>query len=191
MDSTSDSTDKSGLLTGGYAVLVRIAQVAGALSFMSGLAIAGAEYYNSKRDKQVEQALTLSRQYNNPPFSAYRENIDRAIGNHSDLINASVSDADKLASAINEIIAKEKIGPDLVFVMDFYDVAAYCIAKRICDGDITYDLFYKRARQLYVTFYQYIQARRNISTAEDFGSGLETFARFAQAGAVTSETATK
>jgi hypothetical protein len=186
-----NSTSKSGLLTGGYTVLVRIAQVAGALSFISGLVIATGEYYSSKRDKQVEQALTLSRQYNNMPFSAYRENIDRAISNNSELINTSASEEQKLERTMNEIIQKEKIGPDLVFVMDFYDVAAYCIAKRICDSDITYDLFYKRAKQLYITFYQYIQARRNISTAEDFGSGLEAFARFKPADATASEAAKK
>ena len=59
--------------------------------------------------------------------------------------------------------------------MDFFDGVTICVINNICDAHTTSQLFAGRAKDLYITFYQYIKARRKGPTST-FAIGLETVA---------------
>ena len=158
----------------GFNLLLNIAKVAGAISLIYGVVFGMFQFFESKKEKRIEESLALFRQFNNAPFTEYRKNINVAIIGSSTAIFEAASDENKLAVTMANVVRNGKIETDLVLVMDFFDGVVYCAAKNICDTDISYDLFYARARELYVTFYQYIQAQRSSFAGNDFGAGLET-----------------
>lgn len=157
-----------------YGLLLNVAKLAGVLSLAYGVGFGIFQYFEAKKEKRIEQSLALFRQFNNPPFTDYRKNISvTVIGNSAQLIEAA-SDEKKLGEAIATMVRQGKIETDLSLVMDFFDGVVYCAAKNICDADISYDLFYARAKEIYLSFYQYIQAQRSSFAGNEFGAGLET-----------------
>ncbi len=161
----------------GYEFLVNAAKIAGVLSLIYGVGFGVFQYFETKKEKRVEQSLALFKQFNNPPFTDYRRSINTAVIGNSALIYEAASDEKKLTEAIDTMVRKGGIATDLILVMDFFDGVVYCAAKNICDADISYDLFYSRAKELYVSFYQYIEAQRNSFAGNDFGAGLETLVK--------------
>ena len=158
-----------------YDFLVDAAKVAGVISLIYGVAFGVFQFYETKKEKRIEELLQLFRQFNNPPFTDYRRHINIAIiDNRQEIANAA-ADEKQLTAAIISMVQKAKLETDLAFVFNFFDTVVYCAAKNICDLDIVLDLFYPSARELYVPFYQYIQAQQN--TFNDFGVGVETLVR--------------
>ena len=162
----------------GFDVVLEVAKGIGALSVIYGVAFGIYQYNDAKQEKRVEQSLSLFRQFNNAPFTQYRTKINDSLLNNSEKIYNAASNVDQLTTTMATIVRNDKIATDLVLVMDFFDGVAYCAAKRICDPGISYDLFYARGRELYVTFYQYIKAQRNSFAGNDFGAGLETLVKY-------------
>jgi hypothetical protein len=162
-----------------YEFLLNTAKIAGALSLIYGVGFGIFQYYESKAEKRIAETLSLFRQFNNAPFTGYRQRINIAlIDNRTDIANAA-TDEKQLAAMISSVVRKEKLEPDLAFVLNFFDTVVYCAAKNICDPNVTYDLFYPGARELYVPFYQYIQAQQNSFNA--FGVGVETLVKIKRA----------
>jgi hypothetical protein len=158
-----------------YDFLFNIAKVAGGLSLIYGVAFGVFQYYETKKEKRIEESLQLFRQFNNAPFTDYRKRINIAvIDNRQDIADAA-ADEKQLAAAVMKIVQKEKLETDLAFMFNFFDTVVYCAAKNICDPDIILDLFYPSARELYVPFYQYIQTQQN--SFNEFGVGVETLVR--------------
>ena len=164
-----------------YEFLLNTAKVAGVLSLIYGVGFGIFQYYESKTEKRVAESLSLFRQFNNAPFTGYRQRINIAlIDNRTEIANAA-TDEKQLAATIGNVVRKEKLEPDLAFVFNFFDTVVYCAAKNICDPDVTFDLFYPSARELYIPFYQYIQAQQN--SFNDFGLGIQTLIKLKQATA--------
>jgi hypothetical protein len=162
-----------------YDFLLNTAKVAGVLSLIYGVGFGIFQYYESKAEKRVAESLSLFRQFNNAPFTGYRQRINIAlIDNRTEIANAA-TDEKQLAAAIGNVVRKEKLEPDLAFVFNFFDTVVYCAAKNICDPDVTFDLFYPNARELYIPFYQYIRAQQN--SFNDFGLGIQTLIKLKQA----------
>jgi len=160
-----------------YGGLIRLAQVAGALSLISGVTWGVYQYHKNKQEKQLEQTFTLFRQFNNSPYAEYREKIRNALEKNRDKLLSAAVDEEKLEAAVTEIVASEKISNEIYQIMDFYDGLVYCVVSRNCDPKTTYRLFYSRARETYNNFYQYIILERNSSDLKELGTGLETVAR--------------
>jgi len=158
-----------------YDLLLNTAKVAGVLSLIYGVGFGIFQYYESKKEKRIEESLSLFRQFNNAPFTDYRKRINIAIIDHRTEIASAASDEKQLAATIMNVVRQEKLETDLAFVLNFFDGVVYCAAKNICDPDISYDLFYASARELYVPFYQYIQSQRD--SFNDFGAGIETLVK--------------
>jgi hypothetical protein len=161
-----------------YRRCLELGKLAGALAVIFGLPYGIWQYLESKQDKRVEQTLALFRQYNSPPFISYREHISKAIMKNRKEILEAAKDEDQLKTLINEVLVKENIELDTWLVMDFFDGVLACIKNKLCDPEVTYDLFSCRAQDVFLTFYQYIAEQR--STTVHFGDGLETIARARQ-----------
>ena len=112
------------------------------------------------------------------PFTGYRNDIDIALIDNRKEIADAASDEKKFAATIADVVRKSKLEAELAFVFNFFDTVVYCAAENICDPDVTYDLFYAGAQELYIPFYQYIQAQRN--SFNDFGLGVETLVKLKQ-----------
>ena len=161
-----------------YDFLLNMAKVAGVLSLIYGVGFGIFQYYESKQEKRIEESLSLFRQFNSAPFTEYRKNIDIALIDNRKEIADAATDEVKLAAAIMGVVRKQKLEAELSFVFNFFDTVVYCAAKNICDPGVTYDLFYASAQELYIPFYQYIQAQRN--SFNDFGLGIETLVKLRQ-----------
>ncbi len=155
-----------------YDFLLNAAKVAGVISLIYGVGFGIFQYYEAKKEKRIEESLSLFRQFNTAPFTDYRRNISIALVDNRQEIADAASDEKLLAAAIASVVRKANLEAEVAFVFNFFDTVVYCAAKNICDPDVTYDLFYASANELYVPFYQYIQAQRN--SFNDFGLGVET-----------------
>ncbi len=151
-----------------YSGLVRLAQVAGALSLISGVTWGVYQYHKNKQEKQLEQTLGLFRQFNNPPYAEYREKIRNALEKNRDKLLSAAVDEEKLEVAVTEIVTSENISNEIYLIMDFYDGLVYCVVTRNCDPKTTYNLFHSRARETYNNFYQYIVLQRNTTTLQEW-----------------------
>lgn len=158
-------------------IVVMAAKAVGFISVVSGIVFATLQYVESKQEKRIEQSLALFRQFNTTPYTDYRKKINVVIIDHTQDIFDAASDEEKLAATMQMVVRNNKIETDIGLVMDFFDGVVYCAAKNICDPQISYDLFYARGRELYVTFYQYIKAQRGSFAGNDFGAGLETLVK--------------
>ncbi|MGH6665742.1 MAG: DUF4760 domain-containing protein [Pseudolabrys sp.] len=155
-----------------YDLLLNVAKVAGAISLIYGVGFGIFQYYETKKEKRIEESLALFRQFNSAPYTDYRKHINiLAVDNRKEIEDAA-SDEKQLTEAIVNIVRREKLEAELAFVLNFYDTVVYCAAKNICDPDIILDLFYPSARELYLPFYQYIQAQQ--TSFNDFGLGIAT-----------------
>ena len=161
-----------------YDFLLNTAKVAGVLSLVYGVGFGIFQYYEAKKEKRIEESLSLFRQFNSMPFTGYRNDIDIALIDNRKEIADAASDEKKFAATIADVVRKSKLEAELAFVFNFFDTVVYCAAKNICDPDVTYDLFYAGAQELYIPFYQYIQAQRN--SFNDFGLGVETLVKLKQ-----------
>ncbi len=158
-----------------YDFLLNTAKVAGVLSLAYGVGFGVFQYHESKREKRIEETLSLFRQFNNPPYTEYRKRVDIALAaNAAEIANAAGDEA-QLAMAIKKVMQKEQAEPDLAFIFNFFDTVVYCAAKNICDPDITFDLFHASAHRRYAQFYQYIHAQRN--SYNEYGAGAETLVK--------------
>jgi hypothetical protein len=162
-----------------YDFLLNTAKVAGVISLIYGVGFGIFQYYESKKEKRIEESLSLFRQFNNAPFTEYRKHINIVLIDNRKEIADAASDEKQLTVTIMSVVRKEKLEADLAFVFNFFDTVVYCAAKNICDPDVTYDLFYAGAQELYIPFYQYIQAQRN--SFNDFGLGVETLVKLKNA----------
>jgi hypothetical protein len=59
--------------------------------------------------------------------------------------------------------------------MDFFDGVLVCVKTRLCDQEVSRELFACRAQDVFLIFYQYIAEQR--ASAASFGEGLEAIAR--------------
>lgn len=158
-----------------YDFLLNTAKVAGVLSLIYGVGFGIFQYYESKAEKRISETLSLFRQFNTAPFTGYRQRINIAlIDNRAKIANAA-ADEKQFAATIRNVVRAERLEPDLSFVFNFFDTVVYCAAKNICDPDVTYDLFYPSAVELYVPFYQYIRAQQN--SFNTFGVGVQTLVK--------------
>lgn len=164
-----------------YDFLLNTAKVAGVLSLIYGVGFGIFQYYESKAEKRISETLSLYRQFNTSPFTVYRQRINIALIENRKEISDAVANEKELAAAIRNVVRSEKLEPDLAFMFNFFDTVVYCAAKNICDPDVTYDLFYPSAVELYVPFYQYIEAQQNSFNA--FGVGVVTLIKLKQSGA--------
>ncbi len=160
-------------------LLLNVAKVAGAISLIYGVGFGIFQYYESKNEKRIEESLALFRQFNNAPYTDYRKHINiLAIDNRKEIEDAA-GDEKQLTEVITNIVRREKLEAELAFVLNFYDTVVYCAAKNICDPGIILDLFYPSARELYLPFYQYIQAQQ--TSFNDFGLGIATLIKLKSA----------
>lgn len=160
-----------------YRWLAGLGKVAGALTFLFGIPYGVSQYLARQQDARISQTLELFKEFNTAPFSSYRTNITKAvIGNNAVIADASLKGPDALQSAILNIVDKAGIETDLVMTMDFFDALYTCIDQNLCDPDMSQRLFSPRARELFKTFYQYIEQRRN-SAGADYGIGLQLVAQ--------------
>jgi hypothetical protein len=158
-----------------YKRCLELGKLAGALAVIFGIPYGIWQYLENKQDKRVEQTLALFRQYNSAPFITYRERISNAVAKNKKVISDAAKDEDQLKIAINEILIKEDIERDLWLVMDFFDGVLVCVKTRLCDQEVSRELFSCRAQDVFLIFYQYIAEQR--ASAVSFGEGLETIAR--------------
>jgi hypothetical protein len=164
-----------------YDLLLNIAKVAGAISLIYGVGFGIFQYYESKKEKRIEESLALFRQFNNTPFTDYRKRINIVVIDNRKEIADAAGDEKQLTAAIVGVVRREKLEAELAFVLNFYDTVVYCAAKNICDPNIILDLFYPSARELYLPLYQYIQAQQ--SSFNDFGVGIATLIKLKSSNA--------
>jgi hypothetical protein len=167
--------------SGSYNALTRIGKVAAALSLVYGIAYGWFQFIQAKKDRRVEQSLTMFRQFHNSPFTGYREKINNALIKHKQRIIEAAASEEALEKKITEVILQEAIATDLDLIMDFYDGVAFCAAREICDADVTFNLFHGRAKEFYTNFYQYIMLQRQSFGGNEFGVGVETLVRLREA----------
>jgi hypothetical protein len=160
-----------------YKRLLQLAKIAGALTFLFGIPYGIYQFLENKDARRIEQTFDFFKQYNGPPFTTYREKIDEAVSTHKDEIANAAVNEDALAKAISNVIAAGQLETPLALIMDFYDGVAVCVVNDLCDARTTQRLFSRRAREIFTTFYQYIQAQRNGPASSAFGIGLETIAK--------------
>jgi hypothetical protein len=156
--------------------LVSAGKIAGGATFIFGIFYGCYQYFESRHERRVDETLALYRQFNNTPVVTYREKIYQALANNQDEIaKAAESEAD-LERTILQVVKKGEIANQLIMIMDFFDGLVFCVSRHICDPETALDLFYGRSRELYTTFYQYIQFQRRATSSHDFALGLQTFA---------------
>jgi len=164
-----------------YDLLLNFAKVAGAISLIYGVGFGVFQYYETKKEKRIEESLALFRQFNNTPFTDYRKHINIVSIDNRNEISDAAGDEKQLTAAIVNVVRREKLEAELAFVLNFFDTVVYCAAKNICDPNIILDLFYPSAREFYLPYYQYIQAQQ--SSFNDFGLGIATLVKLKGAGA--------
>src|SRR5262249_12566170 len=130
-----------------YKRCLELGKLAGALVVIFGIPYGIWQYLENKQDKRVEQTLTLFRQYNSPPFITYRERISNAVAKNKKVISDAAKDENQLKIAINEILIKEDIERDLWLIMDFFDGVLVCVKTRLCDPEVSRELFSCRAQR--------------------------------------------
>ena len=158
-----------------YKRLLQIGKVAGTITFLFGIPYGIWQYIEKQEQARVEQSLKLFDKFNSPPITTYRENISKAVSEHSAELEAAAKDEQTYAKAVIQLAEKNGIESSLWLVMDFFDGVTICVVNNICDAHTIAQLFAERAKDLYITFYQYIKTRRKGPTST-FAVGLETVA---------------
>jgi hypothetical protein len=159
-----------------YKRLLQIGKVAGTLTFLLGIPYGIWQYIEAKHDKRIEQSLRLFEKFNSSPFTDYRIKINEAVAtNRAKLVDA-VMDPKIYETTVLELVEQNGIESSLWLVLDFFDGVTICVTSKICDAQTVGQLFTERAKELFLTFYQYILARRNSSASATFGYGLEFIA---------------
>jgi hypothetical protein len=155
--------------------LIAAGKIAGGATFLFGIIYGIFQYFESRKEKQVAETLALYRQFNNTPLVAYREKIYLALAEHQEDIAKATVDEKEMEKTMLRVVKTGGIANQLILVMDFFDGLVFCVSRNICDPETALDLFYGRSRELYTTFYQYIQIQRR-EASTDFALGLQTFA---------------
>jgi hypothetical protein len=135
------------------------------------------EYFQKKEAARIEQTLSFFRQYNSPPLITYREMLSTAIETNKDKLVAAAKSEAELQKTIVEILKTSQNESRLLLLFDFFDSLTVCVINRICDAETSRGLFRRHARELFVTYYQYIDLQRKTTAAPDFAVGLETFTK--------------
>lgn len=158
-----------------YKRLLQIGKVAGTITFLFGIPYGIWQYLEKQHDARVEQSLKLFDKFNTPPMTTYRETISKVVAKHKAELESAAKDEKALADAVIQLVEKNDIESSLWLVMDFFDGVTICVVSNICDAQTAAQLFAGRAKDFYITFYQYIVARRKGPTST-FAIGLETVA---------------
>jgi hypothetical protein len=159
-----------------YQIVVQIGKMAGGITFIFGIFYGLYQFFETKKEAQVEQTLALYRQFNSPPVTTYRESIFAAVAKHQAEIAAAAVEEATLGKVVTNMVHEEGVENHLMLMMDFFDGLVFCVTKNICDAETALDLFYGRSRELYNLFYQYLKLQRGSWASSDFGLGLQTFA---------------
>lgn len=167
---------KKGFAAEAYQKLASLGRVTGALTFLFGIVYGLEQYVEKQHEGRINQTLDLFKQFDNPPFSAYRINLTKAYLAHGqDIADASLKGPDALETTIQNIVDKAGIETDLLMTIYFFDALYTCVEKNLCDRDMTQRLFSPRARELILIYFQYIEERRKAGA--DFGIGLQLVAQ--------------
>lgn len=158
-----------------YKRLLQIGKVAGTITFLFGIPYGIWQYIEKNHDARVEQSLKMFDKFKTPPFSVYREKISKVVAENKPALEAAVKDPQAYANAVIQLAVKNDIESSLWLVLDFFDGVAVCVVNRICDPTTVNQLFGPRAKDFYITFYEYIKAQRRGPTSS-FAVGLETVA---------------
>jgi hypothetical protein len=159
-----------------YEIVLQIGKMAGGITFIFGIFYGLFQFFETKKEAQIEQTLALYRQFNSPPVTTYRESIFAAVAKHQAEIAAAAVEEAELEKVVTNMVKQEGVENHLIMIMDFYDGLVFCVTKNICDAETALDLFYGRSRELYNLFYQHIRLQRRSWASSDFGLGLQTFA---------------
>lgn len=161
-----------------YRRLLQIGKIASALTFLFGIPYGIWQYVEAQHDKKIEQSLKLFDKFNSPPFTDYRDKISKAAAKGRVQLNAAAATKDLKVyeAAVLEVVERNEIEAPLWLIMDFFDGVTICVVNGLCDPHTTSQLFTERARDVLLTFYQYIAANRKGPSSATFGYGLEFIA---------------
>jgi hypothetical protein len=164
-----------------YKYLLHLAKITTSLSFIFGAVVilpySIYEYFSKKEASRIEQTLSLFKQYNSAPFSNYRETLAAAFAANKDRLIKAAENEDDLRKAILEILKQGTNETSLLFLLGFFDSLTVCVVNKLCDAATSRELFKQNARELFITYYQYIDMQRKTFAPPKFALGLETFAK--------------
>jgi hypothetical protein len=158
-----------------YKRLLQLGKVAGTITFLFGIPYGLWQYIEKTHETRIEQSLKMFDKFNTPPLSISREKISKVVAENKSAVEDAVMDPTAYRAAVIQLVVKNDIEASLWMVLDFFDGVAVCVVNRICDPTTISQLFGPRAKDFYITFYEYIKAKRRGPTSS-FAVGLETIA---------------
>ena len=151
----------------------------GVIALVAGGGFAVYQYLQKENGDRVKETLNFLDRYNKSPFSEARRTVAGVWERHSDKQNVLLSKSPFSAQEYNDfaldVIQHEKIGPDILLLIEFFESLEICVRKEICDSQVAMLFFQPEARALYNQHFAKISFERTKRTDPRLAHELEAF----------------
>jgi hypothetical protein len=140
------------------------------VSVVLGGAFALFRYSDDSQGARAKEALTYIQRFAEPPVSTSFEAFTHYW------LTRGFKDSDTDASMV-AAIQDQSIEPDALVVIRFFDSAAACTCKHLCDEDLVRHFLGTEAYDFFSPAGPYVYDRRKRENDPSFGNGLEAIAK--------------
>ncbi len=140
------------------------------LSVILGGAFALFRYSDDSQGARAKEALSYIERFAEPPISTSFESFTQYWVKRG--FKESDTDATMVAA-----IQDQSVEPDALVVIRFFDSAAACTCKHLCDEDLVRHFLGTEASDFFSPAGPYIYDRRKRENDPSFGNGLEAIAK--------------
>jgi len=145
-----------------------LASILGAFVALIGGAFALYQYKTNSEGARAKEALTYIEHYNEPPISTSQESFTQYW------LKNGFPKSDEEGPMV-AAIRDTSIQPDALLLIRFFDGAAACTCKNLCDEELVRHFLGSRANDVFAPAGPYIYDRRQQEPL--FGKGLEALAK--------------
>jgi hypothetical protein len=155
-----------------------------AMGLLVGAGYTMFQYAAHKKDQRIQQALSYASEWRAVPLrdthrrldDAWQRNAPRILGTlDAEAEPDPIARHDKYSMAVAQMIEGERLQGDLLEVISFYEDAAVCVEKLLCDDDTIRAFFGEAGRALFRQHYSYICSLRAAYSNATLAGRLETF----------------
>lgn len=152
----------------------------GVVALIVGGFFAGYQYLQKVTADRVKETLLYEEMFNKPPIYDARYRIGKVWLEHSkeldEVLQPTATDKQYHDFVLN-IIEAQKIGTDIMVLIDFFETLETCLTNRICDAQTAHAFFGGYARHFYHLHYPYIIQLRQEWNDPSFAKEIETFVK--------------
>jgi len=153
------------------------------IGLLVGAAFAVYEFYESKEKDRIERTFKFYSDFHAPEFQRSKDKFETQWVKNSPtaakILNATDISPEQKNQKYSENVISQintfQLHSDLIKVIVFLENVAVCVKLRLCDEASAREFFGTYGKNLFRTYYPYINDLRNKWKDQNFARSLETF----------------